>query len=202
MVICQPTGPSATDGWPTPVLQLETVEAMPPELLEAECPDWRESVVEKSFLRRPDVLAKALGVPMPQELLVLKQVARIDLYLRTQSNLHLLEVKRPTQYGEWRAAADQIARQWAQASHWLRRGHEHVLLWGVCPVRWSRSRRSPKVPENWASELAAIKANRLGGSAAAALGLLFYSFFRSSNGSILLLWRADEPVPSVRTLEH
>jgi hypothetical protein len=119
------------------------------------------------------------------------------LYLRAGDELHLLEVKKPTEDTQWLNAADQIARQWGKTAHWLRKRNDKVFLWAVCPVRWSRSKRIAKVPPNWGVQLEAIKAQRLVGSAAAELGLLFYGIFRSNDGLRLYLWRADEPAPSL-----
>ena len=197
MILFKLEYPTTVEAWPKPVCEFQDWGYLPDERLTFECPDWTESVIERSFLRRPDALARVLGVTDTRhELLVLKQVARIDLYLRTHSGLHLVEMKGPKAHLQWRSAADQIARQWAQSCHWLRQKNEPVFLWAMCPVRWSLRRRRLKVPPNCLEEVAAIKKARLHGGAVAELGLIFYSLFRSTDSLLLVLWRADEPTPA------
>jgi hypothetical protein len=92
MILFKLEYPTTVEAWPKPVCEFQDWGCLPDEQLTSECPDWTESVIERSFLRRPDALARVLGVTDTRhELLVLKQVARIDLYLRTHSGLHLVE---------------------------------------------------------------------------------------------------------------
>ncbi len=96
MILFKLEYPTTVEAWPKPVCEFQDCGCLPDEELTPECPDWTESVIERSFLRRPDALARVLGVTDTRhELLVLKQVARIDLYLRTGSGLHLVEMKGP-----------------------------------------------------------------------------------------------------------
>jgi hypothetical protein len=200
MIICRIGDPIVVEGWKR-VVEIEPCAALPKGQLRPEQPEWSESLLERSLLRRPAVLANALGVRTPDNILALRQVARIDLYLRHSTGLHLLELKKPTEHAnaKWQFAAKQIAGQWAAAAVWLRRGDESVHLWAVMPVRWSRSKGTAKIPQNWRATLAEIKREQLTGLAAAELGILFYAIVRSASGRFLLLWRADEPVPTIGT---
>ena len=196
MITCMIDGPAVLDRWKR-ICLLDVCEPGT-DRLAPECPDWSERLIENSFLRQPQLLARVLGVDPSEDVLALKQVARIDLYLRSESGLHLLEVKKPTEHGEqWKAAASQIARQWVNECHWLRHGGEPVFLWAVCPVRWSKRRKALKVPDDWKPTLVRIRAEQLTGPAEASIGLLFYSIFTSAGRRRLFMWRADEPPPTV-----
>jgi hypothetical protein len=120
---------------------------------------------------------------------------KIDLYLRNSEELHLLEVKKPTEHRQWPDAAKQIVRQWRNSAHWLRRRQERVFLWAICPVRWSSRSRTARIPPKWRDELTAIKHSQLVGPFEAELGLLFYGISKTSAGMRLFLWRADEAAP-------
>jgi hypothetical protein len=194
MVICTLSEPFVDGAWKE-IVALEPLATLPNEDLAPDAPAWEERVIEVSLLRRPGILATAIGIPPPHDILALKQVWRIDLYLRVNGGLHLFEVKKPTAHREYRKAARQLARQYVDRSVWIRRGAEAVHLWAVCPVKWSRRRQSPKIPAEWRVELAAIKNDVLPGEAAPTLGLLFYSVVKASKGRLFLLWRADEEVP-------
>lgn len=188
MVICTLVGPSEVGPWKK-ICSLEHRDSLPTDSVIDACPNWKERVLENSLLRQSDVLARAIGVPTTEHSIALKQVARIDLYLRTREGLHLFEVKRPQAEREWLSAATQIAQQWGRQGHWLRRGDEPVSLWAVCPVRWTRPTAGPDLPTGWRTALAAIKPET------ANLGLLFYSILQGADEQTLILWRCDEPTP-------
>jgi hypothetical protein len=133
------------------------------------------------------------------EIQALRQVMHIDLYLRAGKDLHLLELKRPTVCAKWQFAAEELTRQWRSGAAWLSRGVENVHLWVVTPVRWSRSKGTAKIPNNWQATFAAIAGEHLTGRATAKLGMLFYVIVRSrTNRLFLVLWRADEPEPALK----
>jgi len=193
MLICALSEPFLDGAWKE-VVQFDPVEAAPCSRLLPESPRWKERVIEVSLLRRPEVLARAIG-RSGTDILALKQVWRIDLYLRVDGSLHLFEVKKPTAYGEHRKAATQIARQYCERSVWLRRGDESVNLWAVCPVEWSQSDQAPMVPSNWQSDLNGVRAELLKDQPAISLELLFYAIARGPDGRFVFFWRADEASP-------
>jgi hypothetical protein len=198
MIISRIGSPFRAPGLSGRSCKVTITATLPAGPLDRRCPEnWNERVIEGTLLRHPSILARALGASS-KDLLILRQVAQIDLYLRLKNELHLLELKRPTQHVKWQAAADQIARQWAANSAWLRKDRERVFLWAVSPIRWSRSNGTPKLPHNWAGAVKAIKRKYLRGFVDVELGLLFYSILGSSSGRILLLWRADETPPHLR----
>jgi hypothetical protein len=93
---------------------------MPPGILQPSLPaEWNERVIEGTLLQHPALLAGALGSAAATTPLVLRQVDKIDLYLKADTDLHLLEIKRPSRHVEWGAAATQIARQWDERHQWL-----------------------------------------------------------------------------------
>jgi hypothetical protein len=178
---------------------MEASAALPTEPITFEYPSWPESQIERSLLKQPEILAEALRVTSPPDgLLALRQVARIDLYLRVGQELHLLELKKATLYGRWQFAAAEIARQWCKSAVWLRRGIRSVHLWVLSPVRWSRSKGTAKIPSNWRASLARIAHGQLTGLSEANIGMLFYGFIRAGRVLYLLIWQADEPAPVFR----
>jgi hypothetical protein len=198
VITCKFGEPAAVEGWKKKIVAFEPCSSLPAGPLAPELPRWTEGSLERSLLHRPDVLAMALGVPMPCEILALRQVARIDLYLRCPGGLHLLEIKRPTEHRRWLSAAQQVARQWAAAAVWLRRGTEPVHLWALVPARWSKSLGCAKVASNCQQELADIARTLLVGPAVAELGALFYCAARCANERVLFFWRADEEPPTLK----
>lgn len=198
MVACRLSEPLRPNGWKGESCDLSLLEDAPPQDLVHDCPPWSETIVERSLLRCPEALARAVGVPLDPGSLVLHQVDEIDLYLLTDSSLHLFEVKRPSAHAQWRSAAEQIATYWIEKSAWLLKGDRNVFLWGVVPVRWSRRRQTLKVPEQWESTLAAISATLGGARAPVELGLLLYAILRSQEERWLFLWNAREQPPAVQ----
>ena len=90
MIVCKASEPKEVEGWRR-VVDLEPCILPPEDEFTIEEPDWKENVVERTLHRRPDVLANALGLQATTGgLLALRQVARVDLYLRGGSHLHLL----------------------------------------------------------------------------------------------------------------
>ena len=196
MIICRVCDPVAVAGW-RPVCDIEECTSLPTGPVAFEYPTWRESVVERSLARQPELLAKAVRAAAdPNGMIVLRQVARIDLYLRVGRQLHLIELKRPTGYRKWKDAAAELVGQWCRSAAWLRRGIESVDLWVLSPVRWSNSNRTAKIPTNWRKTLDGIMRGQLTGQAQAKLGMLFYGFCRVGSDRYLLLWQADEPTPA------
>jgi hypothetical protein len=196
MIICRVRDPVALAGW-RPVCEMEECSDLPTGPIAFEYPTWSESVIERSFLKQPELLAKAVhATSEPNGLIALSQVARIDLYLRVYQQLHLIELKKATGYGKWEYAAAELAGQWCRSAAWLRKGIESVHLWVLSPVRWSRSRRTAKIPSNWRKKLDSIMREQLTGQAHAKIGMLFYGFSRVGSDRYLLLWQADEPTPA------
>ena len=195
MIVCRVCDPTPVAGWKS-VFEMEVTPARLPPPIAFEYPNWSESVIERSFLKQPEILAKGLRVASPHDgLLALRQVARIDLYLRAGQQLHLLELKKATEYGKWQVAAAEIARQWCNSAAWLRRDVGSVYLWVMSPVRWSRSRRTAKIPGTWRTSLSGIAQRQLTGMAQAELGMLFYGLVRAGGERYVLMWQADEPPP-------
>jgi hypothetical protein len=195
MISCTVCDPVAGAGWRR-VCELEECTTLASGLVTLEYPAWSESVVERSLLKQPTLLAKAVRAPTSENgLIALSQVARIDLYLRVGRQLHLIELKRPNAYGRWEYAAAELAGQWCRSAAWLRCGVESVHLWVLSPVRWSRSKRTAKIPHDWRNKLDRIKREQLTGLAEAELGMLFYGFCRVGRNRYLLLWHADEAAP-------
>jgi len=161
MIVCRASEPKDVPGWRR-VLDLDQCTLPSADEFTIEEPDWNENVIERTLLRRPDVLACTVGLrASPDGLLALRQVARVDLYLRGGTDLHLLEMKRPRAYGQWLFAVEQIVRQWCAAATWLRRSGESVHLWAVVPVRWSAHSGKPKIPSNWSTSCPASREEAL-----------------------------------------
>jgi hypothetical protein len=106
MIVCSVKGPTFVEGWKE-ILDLEILQSLPAGPLRPEQPGWRERVIEMSFLRHPEIFLRAAGVAVPKRVLALRQVYGIDLYLRLDAALHLIEVRGPAEFGMWRYAADQ-----------------------------------------------------------------------------------------------
>lgn len=198
MIVCRFGEPFVDAAWPRQVCDIERLREAPKGTLKPYCPDFSETAIERAFLRRPGVLADALGLTIPHDsLLALRQVEKIDLYLRTPHGLHLLEVKRPDQYQTdvSTRALRQIANYWTSTATWIRRGDEMVHLWAMCPIRWSSRTGKGKLPADWRDDLLAVRTEKCL-PPDVALGLLFYGIFRSRQGLVMFLWRADEPAPA------
>lgn len=197
MVICDVGEPKIVEGWRRKVFDLSPRLSMPSGPIEPEQPVWSERRVEHSLLRNPEVLVRLLRLKSP-DILSLGQVAEIDLYLRSENSLHLLELKGPKgprAFNKWEGAAEEIAGQWCNAAAWIRSREETVHLWAVCLVRWKRG--TAETPSNWRLRLADVGRERLHGLKEARLGLILYSFLQSPDGRLLAMWLADEAAPTL-----
>src|SRR5262245_37213586 len=97
MVICTVGRRRKPIGWPRDVFDLRIV-ARSPRSARPFVPKWSERILEWSLLRAPEVLARAVGVYGPVPDVALKQVSHIDLYFTLRRALHLVEVKKPSEY--------------------------------------------------------------------------------------------------------
>jgi hypothetical protein len=199
MVFCKIGEPYRAQGWTRNVCELDVLDKAPTGPLVFDHPRWSESRIEWSLLKHPSFLAKALGVEPSAQALVLRQVSDIDLYVRADGHLHLVEVKglKGAPFNRWQGALNQIVRYWCNLGVWLRRGDEAVTLWALCPIRWSRSRGVAVVPQDWRSTIDELRQTHLKGPNAPELRLAFYSLFQHSGERLLLIWRAEEDAPQL-----
>jgi hypothetical protein len=193
MVICSISDPAHNDEWQHDMCQLRRLDAIPPQS-RIDLPHWSETKIERALLQSPEIIADALGVENRTNLLVLRQVDEIDLYVRADGELHLIEVKRPSSHTSraWRSAVSQVIGYWRKNKVWLRTGTQRVHLWAMCPARWSSKTALPKIPTGWEAELKNQEAAELSGEGVATLHFLHYALLKHDRGRTLIMWRSDE----------
>ena len=188
-------------GWSQSVCEFDILDQVPTPLV-FDHPQWIDDRIEWALLKCPSVLTKALGIESSAPALVLRQVSKIDLYLRAEGHLHLVEVKGLRGRGQepfnrWQEALNQIVRYWCSFGVWLRCAEESVTLWALCPLRWSNNRGVADTPQDWGSTIDGIRQAHLNGPHAPELRLAFYSVFQHSGERLFVIWRADEGAPEL-----
>ena len=149
MVICTMGPLHQPEGWNSKRCELGVLERMPIRPLTFDHPQWNERRIESSLLQNPAALASVLGISRARKILALRQVDEVDLYLRVDDRVHLLEVKGlkgpgDSPYRKWREALSQIAEYWSSRRAWLTADAQSVGLWALCPIRWDKV--GPRVP--------------------------------------------------------
>lgn len=197
MVICTMGPLHQPEGWNSKRCELGILSRPPIRPLTFHHPRWNERRIESSLLQSPLALANVLGFSDVGKVLALRQVDEVDLYVRVDDRIHLIEVKGlkgPGQspYRRWGEALCQIAEYWSSRRAWLAADATSVNLWALCPIYWNKT--GPQVPEGWQSTIAGC---RQAHPNLPPLGLMFYSLFQDAGQQLMLIWRADEAIPPV-----
>ena len=198
MVICTMGKLDQPGGWNSKRCELNGFELSPKHRLTYDHPQWNERRIETSLLQSPAIIVRALGASNARRIVALRQVDEVDLYLRVDDKLHLLEVKGlkgrgNAPYRKWQSALAQIVKYWSSRHAWLTGDARSVRLWALCPIRWDE--QGPRVPTGWESEIAKLQTSD---PSLPPLGLVFYSLFQHAGERVMLIWRADETTPSIR----
>ena len=167
MVYCRMGEHQETEGWNSKGCDLEILGAAPKTPLDFDPPSWNERRIESSLLKNPSALVRGLGIRGARRILALRQVDEVDLFLRANERVHLIEVKGlrgigRSPYRQWRFALGQIAAYWSSRRAWLTPGIEPVFLWALCPIRWDVD--GAEIPSGWRAAVADIQVNQLQGA--------------------------------------
>jgi AraC-like DNA-binding protein len=193
VVICTVGKRRRPIGWTRDVFDLRIV-ARSPRSAKPFVPAWSERILESSLLRAPEVLARAVGVYGPVPDVALKQVSQIDLYFTLRRALHLVEVKKPSEYKRrhLRAAAAEVVKQWEENAVWLRPEGHKVHLWILCPIDPWKPQTAES--EKRVAEVVHASRTRLAKRLRATFGVLRYAVYSRRGRTYLKIWR-QEPAP-------